>query len=253
MSHKVYFASDLHLGAPNPQESRDRERKFVAWLEEVGADATEIHLLGDIFDFWFEYGKSIPKGGARVMGAITKLTDSGIPVHFHIGNRDLWTFGYLEDELGVTLHRKPITMELDGLKCYIAHGDGLGPGEYSYKLLKKIYNNRLCQWLFKILHPDLGISLARVFIKKKHFQTRGVSSGELFVSEENEILHAYCKDQFAKDPSINCFIMGHRHLPLDLEVSVDGVESKSRYVNIGDWTSHFSWASIDDGKLELHK
>ena len=187
------------------------------------------------------------------MGAIAQLTDSGIPVHFHIGNRDLWTFGYLEDELGVTLHRKPVIMEWDGLKCYIAHGDGLGHGEYSYKVLKKFYNNRLCQWLFKILHPDLGISLARVFIKKKHFQTRGVSSGKMFVSEENEILHAYCKDQFAKDPSINCFIMGHRHLPLDLEVSVEGVESKSRYVNIGDWTTHFSWALIYDGKLELHK
>ena len=135
---KIYFASDLHLGAPNPKVSRVREKRFVEWLDKAAVDASEIHLLGDIFDFWFEFRNSIPKGGARIQGAIARITDGGIPVHYHVGNRDLWSYGYLESELGVTLHKDPIIKSWDGVKCYIAHGDGLGPGEYFYKFLKKI-------------------------------------------------------------------------------------------------------------------
>ena len=250
---KIYFASDLHLGAPSPEESKKRERRFVDWLEMAAGDATEIHLLGDVFDFWFEYRNCIPKGGARVMGAIARITDSGVPVHFHLGNRDLWSFGYLKDELGVTVHRNPVVLEWDGCKCYIAHGDGLGPGEYFYKFLKKIYKSRLCQWLFKLIHPDLGIAIASLFIKRKHFKTEGVSSGEGFISSEKEILHTYCTEEFARDNCINCFIMGHRHLPLDLIVEDAKTGAQSRYVNIGDWTSYYSWAVLDNGVLELKK
>jgi len=249
---KIYFASDLHLGAPNLKESRIREKRFVEWLDKAAVDASEIHLLGDIFDFWFEYRNSIPKGGARIQGAIARITDSGIPVHFHVGNRDLWSFGYLETELGVTLHKDPIIKTWDGVKCYIAHGDGLGPGEYFYKFLKKIYRNRLCQWLFKLLNPDLGIALAGLFIKKKHFKTDGLSSGEKFTSPEREILYKYCEEYLKKDPSIDFFIFGHRHLPLEFELSRPNSNS-SQYINIGDWTKHFSWAYIESGKLKLKK
>ena len=252
MSHKVYFASDLHIGAPSLLESRSREVKFVEWLEKAAEDATEIHLLGDIFDFWFEYRRSVPKGGTRILGTIARITDRGIPVHYHIGNRDIWSFGYLEEECGVILHKKPQIFEWDGLKCFVAHGDGLGPGEYTYKALKKVYQNRLCQWLFKLIHPDFGIALANLFIKKKHFKTDGVSSGEDFESEDNEILFAFCKDHLTKDSSIDCFIMGHRHLPLDLKINQTN-GAQSRYINIGDWTSHFSWACLEKGEITLYK
>lgn len=252
MSHKVYFASDLHLGAPSVQESKAREIRFVEWLEKASEDATEIHLLGDIFDFWFEYRRAVPKGGTRVLGTIARITDRGIPVHYHIGNRDIWSFGYLEEECGVTLHKKPQTLEWDGLKCFVAHGDGLGPGEYAYKALKKVYHNRICQWLFKLIHPDLGIAIANLFIVNKHYKTEGLSSGEDFISEDNEILFAFCKDHLTKDPSIDCFIMGHRHLPLDMVINQTN-GAQSRYINIGDWTSNFSWACLEKGEITLHK
>ena len=150
------------------------------------------------------------------------------------------------------MHRNPVVLEWDGCKCYIAHGDGLGPGEYFYKFLKKIYKSRLCQWLFNLIHPDLGIAIARLFIKRKHFKTQGVSSGEGFISSEKEILHTYCTVEFARDNSINCFIMGHRHIPIDLEIQREDLEN-SRYINVGDWTKHFSWAVLESGKMSLHK
>ena len=143
----IHLASDLHLGAPSVDSSVSRERAFVSWMRQAasgegfakGHKATEIHLVGDIFDFWFEYGKAIPKGGARLMGAIAEITDVGVPVHFHVGNHDMWTFGYLEEELGVTVHREPILRTWDGLTCYVGHGDGLGHGDKRYKWLKKVF------------------------------------------------------------------------------------------------------------------
>ena len=251
MSNKVYFASDLHLGAPSPAESRIRERKFVEWLDRASADATEIHLLGDIFDFWFEYKNSIPKGGTRVLGAISKLTDSGIPVHFHVGNHDLWTFGYLEEELGVVVHHEPLKIQWDGLNYLIAHGDGLGPGNYTYKWIKKIYRNRICRWLFKLIHPDLGIAIARNL--SKNSRESGGRNGGDYNSPEEEVLYNYCSEYLKTDPSIDCFIMGHRHIPLDLGLPRPNSTNSSRYVNIGDWIDHFSWTCIENGKLVLHK
>ena len=250
MSHKVYFASDLHLGSPTPAESRKREKRFIEWLDKASSDATEIHLLGDIFDFWFEYRNSVPKGGARVLGAIARVTDSGIPVHFHVGNHDLWTFGYLEEELGVVVHSEPLKTEWDGLTCLVSHGDGLGPGDYTYKWIKKIYNNRICRLLFRFMHPDLGISLARRL--SKNSRAAGGRTGGEFQSAEKEDLYNYCVDYLKQDSSIDCFIMGHRHIPLDLEIQREDPEN-SRYINVGDWTKHFSWAVLESGKVSLHK
>ena len=120
MGHCVHFASDLHLGAPNGAESRERERTFVQWMRAAaegtgfaaGRPATELHLVGDIFDFWHEYRHAVPKGGTRVMGAIAELTDGGLPIHFHAGNHDMWTYGYLEEELGVQVHDSPVVKNL---------------------------------------------------------------------------------------------------------------------------------------------
>ena len=166
--HRVHLASDLHLGAPNASESRTRELRFIEWLENAAegkgraksGPATEIHLVGDVFDFWFEYKHAVPKGGVRLLGAIARIADSGIPIHYHVGNHDLWTFGYFEEELGVTLHREPIVREYDGVRCMIGHGDGIGPGDAGYKRLKGVFTNPILQWAYRWVHPDIGIALA---------------------------------------------------------------------------------------------
>ena len=260
MSHRVYFASDLHLGVPDIESSRVREKKFISWLEDISngrgiasnGSATEIHLLGDLFDFWFEYTNVIPKGGVRLLGAIAKITDLGIPVHYHLGNHDLWSFGYLESELGVQIHTSPIIREWDGLKCLIGHGDALGPGDIGYKLTKKVYRSKLAQFLFRWLHPDIGVPLANRL--SKNSRSAGGKSGGPFQSNEKENLFQYCTETLESDPSINCFIFGHRHLPLDLNIPNKSDTSKpARYINIGDWITHFSSAKIENGILTLNK
>ena len=156
---KLYFASDFHLGIPNHESSLIREKKLVKWLDVVSKDATEIFLMGDVLDFWFEYKHVVPKGYVRLLGKIAEITDSGIPVHLFRGNHDIWAFDYLEKELGVRLYRKPLVREFDGKKIYLAHGDGLGPGDYGYKFLKKVFEFKPNQFLFRWLHPDIGASM----------------------------------------------------------------------------------------------
>ena len=197
--HRVHLASDLHLGAPDAARSRERELRFIGWLEDSAAGrnhaqegpATEIHLVGDIFDFWHEYKHAVPKGGTRLLGAIARVADSGIPVHYHTGNHDLWTYGYLEEELGVQLHRDPIVRNFDGLTYMIGHGDGLGPGDYGYKRIKKVFTSPL-QWAFRWVHPDLGIPLADFLSKDS--RAKGGKKTPTFQAPENEWLWSYSKD-----------------------------------------------------------
>ena len=253
MSHRVFFASDLHLGVPNNNSSLKRELKFVEWLNNAVVEgATEIHLLGDLFEFWFEYKNVVPKGGIRLLGTIAKITDSGIPVHYHLGNHDLWDFGYLESEIGVTVHHTPVICEWDGLKCLVGHGDGIGPGDDGYKITKKIYKNRLAQFIFRWLHPDIGIKLA--YFLSKNSRAAGGKSGGAFTSNQEENLFLYCVDFLKTDYSIDCFIFGHRHIPLDLELPNNSQRTTpSRYINIGDWITHYSSAKLIEGKLTLSK
>ena len=254
---RIYLASDLHLGAPNPAESRIREVRFVQWLEDAAAGtghaqlgpATEIHLVGDLFDFWFEYRHAVPKGAVRLLAAIARITDRGIPVHFHVGNHDLWTFGYFEDELGVSVHREPIVREYDGLRCMIGHGDGLGPGDASYKRLKKIFTNKLLQGAYRLVHPDLGIPLASYFSRNSR-AAQGPQE-DTYTGPEGEWLWHHCKEVL-KTQDIDCFFFGHRHLPLDLRVRHPLPGRKdARYINMGDWLHHFTSARIVNGQAFL--
>ena len=257
--HRAHLASDLHLGAPDAARSRMRELRFIGWLEDsaVGRNhaqegpATEIHLVGDIFDFWHEYKYAVPKGGTRLLGAIARVADSGIPVHYHTGNHDLWTYGYLEEELGVQLHRDPIVRNFDGLTCMIGHGDGLGPGDYGYKRIKKVFTSPLLQWAFRWVHPDLGIPLADFLSKDS--RAKGGKEDATFQAPENEWLWSYSKDVL-NTHDIDCFIFGHRHLPLDLEVPRPSDASSAgpaRYINLGDWIQHFTCGKIVDGTASL--
>jgi UDP-2,3-diacylglucosamine hydrolase len=239
----VYFISDFHLGIPNHAESLKRERKIIRWLDEVATHASRIYLMGDVFDFWFEYKHVVPKYFVRLLGKLAELADSGIQIEMFTGNHDMWAFDYLEKEIGITIHRKPMLVELQGKTLYLGHGDGLGPGDAGYKLLKKVFSNKVCQWLFARLHPNFSIGMANYWSRKSRL---GNQEKEEFLGEENEWLLIYSKEKAKQDPSIDYFIFGHRHLPLDLAVS-----EQARYINLGDWFNWCSYACLENGKLEL--
>ncbi len=240
---KLYFASDQHLGVPSHEASLKRERHFIKWLDIAKADAAAIYLLGDLFDFWFEYKTAVPKGYIRVLGKLAEITDSGIPVYLFTGNHDMWMFDYLPNEIGVEIIRDPIEREYNGKQFFIGHGDGLGPGDYGYKFIKKVFRNKFCQWAFARLHPNFGIGLANFFSGKSRLANSG--SDKEYLGEENEWLAVYAKEQL-QHKHFDFFLFGHRHLPLDLQVG-----EKSRYINLGEWVSDFTYAVFDGENLSL--
>jgi len=241
--NKIYFASDVHLGLPNYKESLVREKRLFVWLDTIKDDAKEIILLGDIFDFWFEYKRAIPRGFTRFLGKLCEITDFGIPVHFFTGNHDMWIFDYLPKETGIILHKEPIVKEYSGKKFFLAHGDGLGPGDKSYKLLKKIFASRFSQWLFARFHPNIGIWIANTWSTHSRYsrETRP------FEGEDKEWLILYSK-KLLKSEDFDYIVYGHRHLPMDLQLN-----EKTRYINLGDWITNFTYAVFDGEKMELKK
>ncbi|MBL7866014.1 MAG: UDP-2,3-diacylglucosamine diphosphatase [Cyclobacteriaceae bacterium] len=224
---KLYFASDFHLGAPNPEASAGREKKVVAWLESIRHDAHAIYLLGDIFDFWFEYRHAIPKGFIRLQGKLAELRDAGIHISFFTGNHDMWMFDYFPKELGIPIHREPVELQVGTHRLLIGHGDGLGPGEPGYKILKRFFNSAICQWLFARIHPNLGMRIANYWSRRSRISN--MSREETFKGEEQEFLFVWCREEEKKNHR-DYYIFGHRHLVLDLPVG-----SNSRYLNIGEW------------------
>lgn len=241
----IYFASDFHLGAPNYESSRKREDRIVSWLDSIKPDAKEIYLVGDLFDFWFEYKRAIPKGFVRLQGKIAEIADSGIEVHVFTGNHDMWMFDYLPKELGVKMHRAPIKREFDGKSFFIGHGDGLGPGDHGYKFIKKVFANKICQWLFARLHPNFGIWMADFWSNRSRIANR--DEDEKYLGDDKEFLVQYCKSHLEKE-HIDYFIFGHRHLPLEIEVGKD-----SQYFNLGEWMNYETYAVWDGKALELKK
>ncbi len=240
---KIYFASDFHLGVPTYELSIAREKRVVRWLDEIKNDAEEIYLMGDLFDFWFEYKYTVPKGFVRLLGKIAELTDAGIPIYLFTGNHDMWMFDYLPKELGISIYREPITRNFNGKSFYLGHGDGLGPGDNGYKFIKKIFANRVCQWLFERIHPNLALRIANYWSHKSR-----ISNGPLdeqFKGEEKEWLVTYSKNML-KTQQFDYFIFGHRHLPLDIKLS-----ENSRYINLGEWVNYNSYAVFDGNTLEL--
>ena len=242
---KIYFISDIHLGVPNAAASRKREKLLVNWLDEVKADAAEIFIVGDLFDFWFEYRRAVPKGFTRILGKLAEISDSGIPIHFFTGNHDLWMFGYFEAELGIQVYHEPVSRKLLGKDFFIGHGDGLGPGDTGYKWLKKLFRNPTAQWLYRTLvHPDIGIKLADYFSRRSRYGS-GQLQEEAFLGEDKEWLVQYARRKLQQQ-HFDYFIFGHRHLPLDIELN-----ENSRYINLGDWLSYFTYAEFDGQQMAL--
>jgi UDP-2,3-diacylglucosamine hydrolase len=240
----IYFASDQHFGAPNSSQSKIREQKFVNWLDSIKNSAHTIFLLGDLFDFWFEYKRAVPKGFVRVLGKLAELSDSGIKIHFFVGNHDLWMRDYFERELNIPVYHKPKEFSFNNKVFYIGHGDGLGSGDIGYKRMKKVFTNSVAKWFYRWLHPDIGIRFAQYMSLKNK-----LISGEedvQFLGEENEWLVQYSKTKL-KEKHYDFFIFGHRHLPLEIKLS-----EKSKYINTGDWITHFTYAVFDGTQTVLN-
>ncbi|MBX2842097.1 MAG: UDP-2,3-diacylglucosamine diphosphatase [Flammeovirgaceae bacterium] len=239
---KIYFASDFHLGFPSPEESVVREKLIIKWLDDIKNDAQHIFLLGDIFDFWFDYKYVVPKGFIRFLGKLSELIDSGITITFFTGNHDLWMFDYFEKELGIKVYYKPTSVLINKTQFHLAHGDGLGPGDTGYKLLKLVFTNKLCQWLFGVLNPNIGMWFALKWSTgKKH---KKMSKGLKFYGEK-EFIFIYCQEIEQKSHH-DYYLMGHRHIPYELEVMPN-----SKYINIGDWIENNTYAVFDGNNVDL--
>lgn len=233
---KIYFASDQHLGAPTPKASLPREKKFVAWLDTIKEDAGTIFLLGDLFDFWFEYKTVVPKGFVRVLGKLAELKDAGIDIYFFVGNHDLWMRDYFQKELNIPVFHKPQEFDINGKIFLIGHGDGLGPNDHGYKRMKKVFTFPFFKWLFRWLHPDIGVRLGHYFSIKNKLISGDVEAR--FLGEENEWLAQYCRRKLT-EKHYDFFVFGHRHLPLEIELN-----NNSTYINLGDWIQYFTYGEF---------
>lgn len=235
---KAYFASDFHLGAPNPEKSRERENKIIRWLQHVSKDAAAIFLVGDLFDFWFEYQTVIPKGFVRFQGELARLTDKGIPVYIVAGNHDLWMKNYLPEELGVRLIRNGTSIKVGPKSIYLAHGDALGKAPGKYKITKSIFTNPLLQWAYRWIHPDWGVKMAKFFSNNSREKA-------LETSHENAILIAHSR-QVEKEVHHDYYIFGHVHVAMD-----ESISEKSRYINLGEWFDQCTYLEINENSAEL--
>lgn len=240
---KIYFASDQHLGAPTREDSFPREQKFVRWLDRIKQDAEAIFLLGDLFDFWHEYKTVVPKGYVRILGKLAEIKDSGIPIYFFVGNHDLWMRDYFETELNIPVYHNPKEFIFNNKTFLIGHGDGLGPGDKGYKRMKKVFTNSFSQWLFRWLHPDIGMKLGNYLSVKNKL----ISGDEdvVFLGEEKEWLVQYARKKLT-EKHYDYFLFGHRHLPMEINLT-----DTSKYINTGDWISHFTYAVFDSQVLTL--
>lgn len=240
---KIYFASDLHLGAPDAASSLKRELRFVKWLETIRPEVAELYLLGDLFDFWFEYNKAVPKGYVRLLGKLAELADEGVKIHYFVGNHDLWAAKYFTEQFGATMHYGPIDCNLMGHQFHIAHGDGLGPGDHGYKFIKRIFTNPLAKWSFHRLHPNFGIGLANFFSRKSRQKT---GQKDAIDFGEKEFLYIYANEMAIQNPKIDYFVFGHRHLP-----RIKPLENGKSYINIGDWITYFTFLEVDENGVNL--
>ncbi len=243
INKKIYFLSDFHLGIPNAKDSLTREKKIVAFLDEIKKDAAQIFIVGDLFDFWYEYKTVVPKGYVRILGKLAEITDSGILIHFFVGNHDMWMKNYFQKELNIPVYFEPTAFEFNSKKFLIGHGDGLGPGDGGYKLMKKIFRNKICQGLFGMVPPQIGLGIANYFSRRSRKQAGQKS--DIYLGEQKEWLIIYCKEILQKQ-HYDYFIFGHRHLPINFNLP-----QSSLYINLGDWVKYYSYAVFDGLQLEL--
>lgn len=243
----IYFLSDAHLGAKILKNNRERELMLVNFLQKIKSDCSELYLLGDMFDFWFEYKHVVPKGHVRFLAELADFTDHGIKVHFFTGNHDVWAFDYLEKECGIILHTKMYETGINGKSFLIGHGDGLNTKDKGYLFLSKVFHNRFLQKCFRFIHPDWGIALANKWSSHSRLKGNGKIEASEYLGDDREEIVLYCK-KVLQERHFDYFIFGHRHLPINLQL-----EASSYYINTGDWITHFTYAKFDGNKVSLKK
>lgn len=243
MDQIIYFISDFHLGVDAKTTSKEREKLICKCLELISQDADIVFLVGDVFDFWFDYKLVIPRGYVRLLGQLATMRDKGIEIHFFTGNHDLWMFDYFTKELGIPIHTSPREYEFSNKKFLIGHGDGLGPGDHGYKLIKKVFSASILQWAFRWIHPDIGIRIANFFSSKSRNAQVKIQE---YLGKDNEWLAIY-SESILDSKYYDYLIFGHRHLPIDLILK----NGKSRYINLGEWLNFQSYARFDGQNLEL--
>jgi UDP-2,3-diacylglucosamine hydrolase len=249
MQKKIYFASDFHFGIPDRASSLMRESLFVRWLDQVVHDASAIYLMGDLFDFWFEYKTAVPKGYVRLLGKLAEVADAGVAIHLFRGNHDMWAFDYLQTEIGIQLHRDPEIVSLGGKQFYLAHGDGLGPGDHGYKMIKKIFQSPINQFLFRWLHPDWGMRMGLYWSRKSRYANQSKENSVQYdIDLVNSRLVVHSKEVLAGHPGIHFFVYGHCHVPLEIEIG-----ENCKQISLGDWISNFTYAVFDGEDLKICK
>lgn len=214
-------------------------------MDQIKKDASAIFLLGDLFDFWFEYKTVVPKGFTRTLGKLAEISDSGIKIYYFVGNHDLWMHGYFEEELGIPVFHEPKEFTFSDKSFFIGHGDGLGPHDKGYKRMKKVFTNPFFKWSFRWLHPDLGVKIAQ-YMSVKNKLISGDDDAK-FLGEENEWLVQYSKKKL-EEKHHDYFVFGHRHLPMEIILN-----DRSKYINLGDWISYYTYGVFDGDKFELKK
>ena len=243
----IYFLSDAHLGSLAIEHSRTQERRLVNFLDQVKDKAAAIYLLGDMFDFWYEFKTVVPKGYTRFLGKLSELTDMGVEIHFFTGNHDIWCDDYLEKECGLIIHKKPLTTELYGKEFYLAHGDGLGDPDKKFQFLRSLFHNKILQALFSCIHPRWSIAFGLNWAKHSRLKRENGKEPD-YMGEDKEYLVLYTKEYLKSHPDINYFIYGHRHIELDLQLS-----KTSRVLILGDWISLFTYAVFDGEHLFMEQ
>jgi UDP-2,3-diacylglucosamine hydrolase len=244
-THRIYFISDLHLGMFPQEKSFQREKLIVQWLEKIGKDATELWMLGDVFDYWFEYSKVVPRGYTRFLGKLASLSDKGVQIHLIPGNHDIWVNNYLAEEIGIEIHRNTLTRVWNKHPFLLGHGDGLDKSDFSYRVLQKIFKNRFIQWLYARIHPNGSTTFAHWWSKKSRLD-HGAMEEFLGVDKEHQI--QFARKEIEIHPEIEYFIFGHRHIPFDIQIA-----ENSRVVCLGDWIGNFTYGLFDGEEFQLKK
>ncbi len=244
-ANHIYFLSDFHLGTPNPAASLEREKKVIRFLDSIAASAKEIFIVGDMFEFWYEYKYVVPKGYVRILGKLATLTDAGIKIYFFVGNHDMWMRTYFQKEMNIPVYFEPKEFIFNDTTFLVGHGDGLGPGDKKYKFLKKIFRNPVCQWLFGLVPAGIGMGAAHYFSNRSRAATP--VDEKHFMGEEKEWLVTYCREVL-QQKHYDYFVFGHRHLPIDFDLG-----NNSRYINIGDWITNFTYGVWDGETMRVEK
>lgn len=245
---KIYFASDAHLGARFHKDPLAVEKRLVRWLDSIKDEAAEVWFLGDIFDYWYEYKYVVPKGFTRFLGKVAELSDNGVDIHFFIGNHDIWMFDYLPREVGATIHREPLTIDLLGKRFFLAHGDEVDNRSLSFRFIRALFRNRFCQWLYAAIHPRWTFGFALGWSHNSRKSGLKKQEQQEYQGEAAEYLIVFAKEYLQTHPDINFFIFGHRHIMLDLMLS-----RTSRLLVAGDWMRYFSYIEWDGENLSLNQ